>query len=315
MAVLMPVNWHVNGRVDGGYPDDDGGEDDGGKDWTLSLAGNTTRGGSDPKKPTDPDYRDWLDLISEANSYLTIHFLFTYAFTLITLRFLHQNYRKFIRSRQLFSLELVHSIAARTVMVTNLPNHLRGERTLAEYFENMNLPVESVSVCREPGSLTSLIDQRVKALLKLENAWADYVGNPSSVEAYDPSLNVRGDTLPLDEESHTQRLVVPHRPRPTIRVGWFKRVDALEHLENQFRELDEMVKKRRRSGKFKATHVAFVTFETMSSAVSPMDFPGTLLHTNGSYIFIANSISGCACTLSLTEFDMPRPRTSRHCLG
>ena len=80
--------------------------------------------------------RDWLDLISDANSYLSLHLLITYIFTGLALFFIFRNYQKFIRARQLFTLELVHSIAPRTVMVTRLPPHLRGERALAEYFEN-----------------------------------------------------------------------------------------------------------------------------------------------------------------------------------
>ena len=101
--------------------------------------------------------QDWLDLISDANSYLSLHLLFTYLFTILTLYFIHRNYKKFIRARQLFSLELVHSIAARTVMVTHLPAYLRSERALAEYFESMDLSVESVSVCREIQSLKKLL--------------------------------------------------------------------------------------------------------------------------------------------------------------
>lgn len=216
--------------------------------------------------------REWLDLISDANTYLTIHFLFTYLFTFLALRFLYKNYRRFIRSRQLFSLELAHSIPGRTVIVTNLPNHLRSERALAEYFENMGLSVESVTVCREVGTLKALLDLRTKALLKLENAWTNYVGNPSVVESYDPSENVIptfSDREPSLLENQQGRFVVPHRQRPVIRPGWFSRkVDALEYLETKFTEADEKVKRWRRIGKTKATQVAFVTFEKMSSAVS-----------------------------------------------
>ena len=211
--------------------------------------------------------RDWLDLISDANSYLTVHFLFTYLFTILALYFLYKNYRRYIRARQLFSLELVHSIPGRTVMVTSLPAHLRSEPALAEYFENMGLSVESVSICRELTSLKILLDERTEALLKLEGAWTRYVGNPSTVEAYDPSENV-SHVDPSILEGQPVRLVVPHRNRPTLRPGWCSgKVDALEYLETKFMEADEKVRKWRRTGRFKATHVAFVTFEKMSSAV------------------------------------------------
>lgn len=220
-------------------------------------------------RTVDVPERQWLDLISDANSYLTVHLLFTYLFTLVTLYYLYQNYRRFIRSRQLFSLELVHSIAARTVMVTELPPYLRGERALAEYFEAMDLPVESVSVCREVGSLKELLDARTSALLGLERAWTEYIGNPSTVEASDPTNNVVAPLVDSDgaEGSGPPKLVVPHHPRPTMRPTWFApKVDALEYLDRQFQAADAAVLARRQEGKFKATHAAFVTFEKMSTA-------------------------------------------------
>jgi calcium permeable stress-gated cation channel len=157
-------------------------------------------------------------------------------------------------------------------MVTQLPPHLRGERSLAEHFESMGFSVESVSVCREVDLLTSVLDARTAALLKLEEAWVKYVGNPSTVESYDPSVHAAPPLIDIDSsglESQSPRFVIPHRPRPTLRPGYFRRqVDAIEYLENKFREADEEVQKRRKLGKFKATHAAFVTFEQMSSAVS-----------------------------------------------
>lgn len=254
VAVLMPMNLKHN--IDIGDGRDDGKEE---TLMSVSVANGTS--------PVTPG-QDWLDLISDANSYLTVHLLFTYLFTIITLYFIHRNYKKFIRARQLFSLELVHSISARTVMVTHLPPHLRNERALAEYFESMNLAVESVSVCREVDSLKTLLDKRTAALLKLEREWVHYLGNPSrAVEAdrvEQPLVDVESNH---PEETERQRLVVPNRKRPTMRphpLG--PKVDALHYLEEKFKEADLAVLKRRLTGKFKPTHAAFVTFEKMSSA-------------------------------------------------
>ncbi|KAJ8456119.1 hypothetical protein ONZ45_g18815 [Pleurotus djamor] len=258
--ILMPINWKNNvglGEGDGGGDDDD-------DDWPSQLAPT-------PELPQNPS-RDWLDLISDANSYLSVHLIFTYLFTILALRAIYKNYQRFIRSRQLFSLELVHSIPARTVMVTNLPKHLQSERSLAEYFENMGLSVESVSVCREVHSLKVLLDRRTDALMALERAWVDYVGNPSTVEEYDPSDSVAPpladlESSGMDGHSNHSRFVVPHKPRPTIRPRWYRpKVDALEYLEKQFLEADELVKKKRKTGRFRPTQAAFVTFEKMSSA-------------------------------------------------
>ncbi|KAE9392544.1 DUF221-domain-containing protein [Gymnopus androsaceus JB14] len=252
ITALMPLNWKHNKRLG---DDDDGNEPD--DDWNNLFVSYSME---PPKNSTLPTDDSWLGLISDANTYLSVHLVFTYLFTVLALYFIYKNYRRFLRSRQLFSLELVHSISARTVMVTNLPQHLRGERPLAEYFESMNMSVESVTVVREVGSLERLLRKRTKALLELEKAWAAYVGNPSTENNAVVNL--------IDSESGpTNRLVVPHRQRPTLRPGWFKpKVDALEYLEKQFSEIDELVKRRRRTGKFKATKTAFVTFEKMSSA-------------------------------------------------
>ncbi|KAL6304476.1 hypothetical protein BKA93DRAFT_825654 [Sparassis latifolia] len=250
VLVLMPINLKNNIDIGDGHDDEDG--------WNSAS----------PLDPQPP--HDWLDLISDANSYLSVHLLFTYLFTIFALYFVYQNYKRFIRARQLFSLELVHSIPARTVMVTHIPPHLRGERTLAEYFENMGLTVEGVTICREVGSLKKLLDLRTAALFRLEAAWVKYVGNPCVAELGRPAEEDTGRLVDVDDasvEAQPEQLVVPSRKRPTLRVGWFKRrVDAIDHLETQFKAADDMVQKRRRTGKFKATHVAFVTFEKMSSA-------------------------------------------------
>jgi len=298
ITILMPLNWKVrpifmctnatltcvcakrNKRVEDEWNDDD-------DDWPTfrslfsinsfafsSVPKQNILNSTSPDRPgnhTDAPFpgKDWLDLISDTDTYLSVHLLFTYLFTILALFFLYKNYRRFIRTRQLFSLELVHSISARTILVTDLPQHLQGERSLAEYFENMGLSVESVNICREVESLKQLLDKRTTALLELENAWVRYVGNPSTVEEYHPE---DAPIAALDAESGSNpmqhgRYVIPHRKRPTIRPRWFKsKVDALEYLEVQFRTADELVKKRRKSGRFKATQSAFVTFEKMSSA-------------------------------------------------
>ncbi|KAF7318019.1 hypothetical protein HMN09_00309200 [Mycena chlorophos] len=266
ITILMPINWRHNKKLgdDDDWPDDD-------DDWPALLGSRpirlrTVAAVNGTINSTLPG-SDWLDLITEANAFLSLYWVFTYLFTILALYFTYKNYRRFIRSRQLFSLELVHSIPARTVMVTNLPRHLMGERPLAEYFENMDLPVESVTLCREVGSLKKLIDERTKALLELEAAWTSYVGNPSTVEDYDPETSGVGPLVDIESGGgQPQRLVIPHRARPTIRPTWFgPKVDALEYLDAQFKEIDEKVRKKRMA-KFKATKTAFVTFEKMSSA-------------------------------------------------
>ncbi|KAH7084051.1 late exocytosis, associated with Golgi transport-domain-containing protein, partial [Auriculariales sp. MPI-PUGE-AT-0066] len=162
LLILMPINYYVGkSLVDG-------------DDWISD--------GLDGGKPSPPP-PDWHDLITDANAFLVVQFIFTCAFSLLTMRFLLANYHRFVRARQLFSLELVHSIAACTVLVSFLPPHLRGECALVTYYENMGFAVESVSVCHDVGALMPHLDKCMAALLKLEHSWTKYVGNPCAVEA------------------------------------------------------------------------------------------------------------------------------------
>ena len=313
-AILMPINLKVGAvttnscvtfltvtqnNIDIG---------DGREDGTNSFEPPTS---SDPQIPRS-SWDNWFDLISDASSYLSVHLMFTYIFTILALRAIYKNFKRFIRSRQLFSLELVHSVPARTVMVSHLPPHLRTEPALAEYFEQMDLSVESVNICREVGSLRRLLDVRTKALVKLESAWVDYLGNPSVVA---PDTSIRYPLVDVDDsasiESQPEQLVLPNRKRPTIRPGWFSRkVDAIEYYEDKFREADELVKKRRRSGRFKPTHAAFVTFEKMSSAVRQL-----VVWCEGSELTLlplANRRAGRACPTTHAVPDTSRARTKRH---
>lgn len=113
-AVLMPINWREYGTIDGVAP--------------------VLEPGDHPKKGS--------------NLFLTSHLIFTYAFSLIALYMLHRAYNTFVNSKQLFGLDHAHSIPARTVLITRVPPHLRGERQLAEYFENVRhspLPFETLT--------------------------------------------------------------------------------------------------------------------------------------------------------------------------
>ena len=83
----------------------------------------------------------------------------------------------------MFSLDHALSIPARTVLITSLPPHLRSERILAQYWEDLGLTVESVSVGRNVGALQQLLEDRTNKLIELETAWIQYVGNPVNKNA------------------------------------------------------------------------------------------------------------------------------------
>ncbi|WWC59373.1 uncharacterized protein I303_101925 [Kwoniella dejecticola CBS 10117] len=137
--------------------------------------------------------RSFYDILLDPTTSSTIHLIFTYLFTGLCLSFFHNNFHRFVLSRQSFGLHLIHSISARTVLVSNLPQHLRGDRALADYFENCGWMVESVSVCREVEPVRKVLEKRTIALLKLEEAWCDWVGNPAgkAVKGYNANVYIK----------------------------------------------------------------------------------------------------------------------------
>lgn len=285
-AVLMPYNFMRHGSTDA-EPDD------------PTFPPNSTLW-SFPANTTAPSLPE---LILNPQTSATVNLIFTYIFTFLVLSLLHRNFHRFVRARQSFALHLIHSVSARTVLVTQLPSHLRGDRALAEYFEDCGWTVESVSVCREVAPLKRALKRRTDALMQLESAWAEWVGNPASpaVSGYDPHVYSRpvsprlvdsptqstAQLVQVDESVSTSPAASrsasmadpedggdPHahvhttRPRPTFRPRWFGgRVDAITHWEHKYREADAEVRELRRTGQFPATHAAFVTLEDVKDAV------------------------------------------------
>jgi hypothetical protein len=294
-VVLVPYNLKVYGSLDSQPDDDNSTNPDNSTElfFAASSALWSSSASFDQSSQHNSTFNDTLpsfvDVLTDPTTSLSLHLLFTYIFTFLALFFVYRNFQTFIRNRQLFSLELVHSISARTVLLSNLPNHLRGDRPLAEYFENLGMSVESVSVVREIGSLASLLGKRTNALLRLEAAWTAYVGNPSKIAAYTPPSTSPPASTPRNPSSSStpisalvpaqssapgQRIEYPGLKRPLVRVGgnswafWRPKVDAIEYWQGEFEAADESVRRKRRNGKFRSTGAAFVTFEVSYRLVS-----------------------------------------------
>ncbi|KAM0746908.1 DUF221-domain-containing protein [Meredithblackwellia eburnea MCA 4105] len=201
-SILVPINYRENGTSEG-VPKED-------QNDTLLLLFPSSPFSTLVSNGTSsnnllPTILKPPKVMHGSTLYLTSHLVFTYIFTILALFLIRKTYARFIPLRQLFSLELAHSVPARTVMLTELPPHLRSERALAEYFEKLvvsseegasGLGVESVTVVRAVGGMKELLERRTKALVVLEKAWAKWVGNPVPAEGkkavfgYDPVVEV-----------------------------------------------------------------------------------------------------------------------------
>ncbi|WOO82803.1 Calcium permeable stress-gated cation channel 1 [Vanrija pseudolonga] len=282
---LMPYHYYRGGSLDWAPPDSSDNSTQ--MLFPIAIGRNTTT----PSLP---------EILESPQTIAVLQLVFAYLFTFILLRFLHKNYHHFVSSRQSFALELLHSVSSRTVIVSDVPNHLRGDRVLAEYFEGCGWDVESVSVCRDVQPIRDALDLRTEALLQLERAWVAWVGNPAKAVGYSPDIYSKngpaaheretdvptanlisgfedpnnGASVPApapadDPESLRRRygIISTDRSPPTIRPHLLSpKVDAIEYWENKLYAADDIVRSLRKTGKFPASHVAFVTFEDVKSA-------------------------------------------------
>lgn len=269
-----------------------------------------------------------ISVIESDSNKIIAYLVFAYVFTFITFYFLNQNYNDYIYLRAKYLLKQSKSMVSRSVIVTGIPNHLRSDHALADYYENLGIgPVESCYVVRTVHRLNTMIKKRAQALINLEEAYAKYWGNPCRIPGYDPDrilddvdmykkvldlAEKRPDSSSDEEEEDADNLDENEKPegsftlkvkklkkkkklgnttffkglvepmnikkatkskRPTVRVGGFlgvggKKVDSIEYYTKLFDDLDKIVMDRRSSPNFEMTNVAFVTFESMSSAVT-----------------------------------------------
>ena len=235
---------------------------------TFDMNNNDSHNPWDALTRHKAKWRKIIDLfvLSNTDAYLGLQLIFTFLFSILALRFVHKNYNRFVRQRQLFSLELIHAISARTVMIESLPRHLRDERLLSDYFDSINLKVESVQLVKGVKKLDKILTKRTKALLELESAYSHYLGNPSQINF--PNIGDMHD-VESQQRSYIDDIHVPNKPRPFTRSGIFGlkgvKLDKIKYYESLFENLDKTFKIYRKSN-FKSTHVAFVTFENASSA-------------------------------------------------
>ncbi|CAO3590036.1 unnamed protein product [Absidia cylindrospora] len=133
-----------------------------------------------------------ITVISESSPYLIAYLIFTYFFTFVTWFFLQQNYNSYIYMRARYLLQLSTSLVCKSVIVTGLPDELRTDQALADYFENLGIGmVVSCHVVRHVKKLGHILRKRARALDKLEESYVKYWGNPCRITNYTPGQIVQ----------------------------------------------------------------------------------------------------------------------------
>lgn len=243
---------------------------------------------------------------SHSVSFLWVYLFFTYLFVFATFYFTFINYRDYVRIRREFLLRKSKTLSARTLLITGIPAYLRSDRKLADYFEKLGIGVvESVHTIRHVGRLLDFIKERSQHLRQLELSYTNYLGNPCSLRGYDPDeiLEEEGRERFLrhvDTQSDLP-ICLKGKDRPNFKQGlvYGPKIDAIDYYTKKFEEIDELVVKARKVGKFLPTSVGFVTYEETISAVSNI----TPKQIQNRFFFYKAIFYLVRCFSSLDRFD------------
>ncbi|KAK9761310.1 hypothetical protein K7432_013889, partial [Basidiobolus ranarum] len=206
--------------------------------------------------------------IPEGSKVFAAHSVFTWLFSLLTFYFLYRTYEQYIYLRWTYLIGVSKSVGGRSVMVTAIPEKLRSNAALQEFFEKLNVgAVETAHICPHLQELPRILEKRAEYLRKLEDAYVRYIGNPCKLEGLDPDLLV--DTTWDAEGSAENVKLIEKLKRPSTKTGFFglfgRRVDMIEHYHKLMKNYDFLVSKAR-SLNYPPTTVGFVTFVNQNSA-------------------------------------------------
>ena len=210
---------------------------------------------------------------------------FVYLFTFLALYLIVTETKRVIQVRQGY-LGTQSSITDRTIRLSGIPKDMRSETKIKETIEKLEIgQVDSVTLCRDWKELDDLIEQRMKILRKLEEAWTVHLGykpvyknlrfvDNHSFLSPEHSNGDDEETGLLDDDAHEQSHVTPYaHDRPMIRI-WYgflslqsRKLDAIDYYEEKLRKLDEQIKSARKR-EYKPTPLAFVTLDSIAACVS-----------------------------------------------
>lgn len=264
ICIISPIRYHFTGRYD------DGGDE---KSFKIvsELVKRVVGSDGDGKSP------------ETARGYLWMYVLFTYFFTLLAIHLLVSQTRLVVNTRQAY-LGKQNTITDRTIRLMGMPIELRETEALKRKIEELNIgKVSSITICREWGPLNRLFKYREKVLRELELKYADCPPDEREREYYSENYRLRREGSPQPDSQAEPDLIqhtdehenrglysqIQLRERPKVRTGAFgifgPKVDAIEHLEQQLKFIDQEIVEARKKH-YSATPTAFVTMDSVANA-------------------------------------------------
>lgn len=181
-----------------------------------------------------------ITVIPQESNRLIAYLIFAYFVTIVTFFFLTQSYYHYIELHAAYLINQKRNVVSRSVIVTGIPSKERTDEDLAEYYRRLNIgPVESSYVVRTVHGLDKLIEKRAHALMKLEEMYAKYWGNPCTIPGYNPDRILDDLTLykrildlaemkrdESDSSSDNENTQTPFPKRLTKKNTWKKAMNT-----------------------------------------------------------------------------------------
>ena len=240
--------------------------------WGIDTAG------LDSASSLDEEKKPKLGIMTN-DSYLWMYPIFVYLFSLLALYFLVQETRKIIHVRQRY-LGGQSTVTDRTIRLTGIPEDFRTEEKIKDFIEELQIgKVDRVTLCRDWSELDGLVDERMRLLRKLEEAWTVHLGtaqveengNEREVAHLDRTDEEDEEAGLLANGSSGQAHIQPYaRTRPTVklRYGFFgmqtRSVDSIDYYEEKVKNIDEQIRDARKK-EYKPVSLAFVTLDSVAA--------------------------------------------------
>ncbi|KXN71193.1 DUF221-domain-containing protein [Conidiobolus coronatus NRRL 28638] len=241
----------------------------------LVLVPLSAFGAEKPLKDKDAFYS--IGNFNNDSSYIIAHVVGVYIVSLVTYVLLAREYQVYSTLRWEFLLSAKKTLAAKTIMIKGLPKELRDPKLLMRRFEEIKLEkVSRVSILKQSDKLHRLIRLRAYELQRLESCIARWIGNPCTLDSYDPNqlislVNHYEAEDNINSSTNINSLNPPGYPknRPQVRTGFLglfgPKADGINYHLTRFQNYDLAVKQERAKNESTTCNIAFVTFESIRS--------------------------------------------------
>ncbi|PVU97021.1 hypothetical protein BB561_000849 [Smittium simulii] len=180
-------------------------------------------------------YLSFYHINTSTKQYLHIIFAYIYSIFFFYLMYRELNVYVSLAQEYYASPEFQNNIASRTVIITQIPEQLQANVSLAKYVKSIHSDIipEKTNLIREMGDIPDLIAEHTKLTMKLETILQTYLINAAKNRNYP-------------------------RPKATIKGS---NVDSIDYYSKQINKLSIAIKiAREKINVFKPTNVGFSSF-------------------------------------------------------